>query len=152
MAIQLEICLGKNIKVVFSGIIIIIGILIVPIIRKARPNNFSKMVPLIPVPSSTKDQVQFFILVIGGESSPVEVVIQPSSSDQIRGIYGLPILNKWCYPIGFHIIILSILFKVTFPWGVVQRQIGIPGIRKFLVPMQLKMILFIIVHLVVIKF
>src|SRR5690606_29692396 len=91
-------------------------------------------------------------LIIGRESGPVEVVIQPSSSDQIGGIYGFPILNKWCYPIGFKIIILFILLKITFPFGVVKCQVGVPVFRKFLVPMQLKMILFIIIHLVVIEF
>src|SRR5690606_18704668 len=83
--IQAIIRLGIEVKVVLIGIILIIAVPDIAVPCIPGPDDFPKMIPSVLVVPSSKDQVQSFHSSVDREYRPIEIIVQPTPSDQVRG-------------------------------------------------------------------
>ena len=85
------------------------------------------------------------------ENRAVKIVVEPSSADQIGGVHLFTVNSQGLNTVGCKIIIFTKLFKEAPAPGIVQCYVGAPIVAQLLVPVQLKMVLFIIVDLIFIE-
>src|SRR5690554_2167481 len=79
-----------KVSVILYGSIFIIFVPNAGISRDFRPDDFSKMITVVSVGTSTQYNIPGTVSrdIIKGENSAVEVVIQPSSPNDIRAFNG----------------------------------------------------------------
>src|SRR5690606_31139098 len=126
LVVQTNLGLCIEVEIPFAGNIVIITVPDLGIPGETGPDDLPKVISFVFVVTAPENQFQGLAVVGGRKNGPVEIIVQPAPSNQVRGLNSLPVHGDGSKAIVYQGIVLSVLLKISSFPGLLQVQSPLP--------------------------